>query len=49
MEFHAITDKGAVLVCTVEGRQVTIPGDSAVIDSPPCTEKSNDCAPPESG
>jgi hypothetical protein len=25
MEFHVLTDKGAVLICTVEGREVTIP------------------------
>ena len=50
MDFHVLTDNGAVLICTVEGGQVTIPGDSsAVVDSPPCTEKSNDCAPKESG
>ncbi len=42
MDFHVLTDNGAVLLCTVEGGKVTIPGELPVVDSPDEIQAPND-------
>ncbi len=42
MEFHVITDTAIILLCTVEGRTVTIPGEPSVVDSPDAIQATDD-------